>query len=191
MTQLDSLIAELTSGDDTRAEAAVSELASIGRPAIATLVELLESEMADHRWWATRALSEFSGEVAEAGLLRALADPDASVRQCAALGLGARPTPAAIEPLIDCLDSQDSLLGRLASDALAAIGQPAIQALATAARSNRPLVRIGAVRSLAIMQHPEAIGPLFRSIEDPSSMVVHWAEHGLDRLGVGMAFFRP
>jgi HEAT repeat protein len=52
-------------------------------------------------------------------------------------------------------------------------------------------VRIEVVRALAKMQHPDAIGPLFRSIDDPSSLVQHWAEEGLDRLGIGMAFFQP
>jgi hypothetical protein len=41
------------------------------------------------------------------------------------------------------------------------------------------------------MQEPETIAALFRAIDDPSSIVSHWAEQGLEDLDIGMVFFEP
>jgi HEAT repeat protein len=92
---------------------------------------------------------------------------------------------------LEALQNEDTLLRRLAGDALAAAGRQAIPGLVQAVEQGPAAVRIEVVRALAKMQHPDAIGPLFRSIDDPSSLVQHWAEEGLDRLGIGMAFFQP
>ena len=82
-------------------------------------------------------------------------------------------------------------MARLAGDALIALGQDAISALDEASQSEDPAVRIEAVRALAKMRHPQTISALFKAVEDASSIVVHWAEQGLDDLGVGMIFFEP
>jgi HEAT repeat protein len=191
LASLEQLLADLTSGDDARAEAAVPALTVHGDSAIAALKELLGSPIADRRWWATRALVAFPQEEAHQSLLESIADPDPSVRQCAALGLKEHPLAAGIGPLIGQLDSQDLLLARLASDALAELGKAAVPELEMASRHPNPSIRIQAVRALALMEEPEAIGPLFKAIDDPSTMVTYWAELGLDRLGIGMAFFNP
>ena len=184
-------MADLTSGQDARAEAAVPALTVHGQSAAQALIELTNSPIADHRWWAIRALASFPQTEAGNQLIASLQDTDLSVRQCAALALKFQPTPSAIAPLIAQLDSKDQLLARLASDALAAVGAPAVAELSQAASHDDPRIRIQAVRALALMEEPEAIAPLFQSIDDPSSMVTYWAEEGLDRLGIGMAFFKP
>jgi HEAT repeat protein len=191
MASLEQLLSDLTSGDDARAEAAVPALTIHGGPAIHSLRQLLDAPLEDHRWWACRALAALPHEAAGAGLVQALANPSLAVRQCAALGLRQRPDPTAINPLLDSLQNEDTLLRRLAGDALAAAGRQAIPGLVQAVEQGPAAVRIEVVRALAKMQHPDAIGPLFRSIDDPSSLVQHWAEEGLDRLGIGMAFFQP
>lgn len=191
MADIEQLIADLTSGNDSRAQAAVPALTVRGEDAIGPLVEALDKPVADQRWWIVRALAEFDHPAAREALARALRDSDPSVQQCAALGLKHNPSTEAIPALVGHLSAEDRLLARLAADALAAVGPEAVAALDQAARDSDPAVRIEAVRALAIMGHPDAIGPLFKSIDDPSTMVTHWAEEGLDRLGIGMAFFSP
>ncbi len=192
MAELDELLEELSSEDEDRAQAAIPALSMQGAAAIQGLTQLLNSPIADRRWWATYALSVFKAEPdAQKAIIRMLRDPDNAVQQCAALALKHNPTPDALVPLLDTLRSEDRLTARIAGDALAALGGPAVPQLAEAAKDPSPAVRIEAVRALAEMRHPDAIGPLFKCIDDPSSVVTHWAEEGLDRLGIGMMFFNP
>jgi HEAT repeat protein len=192
MAELAQLLEDLSSEDEDRAQAAIPALSVKGAAAIERLTELLDSPIADRRWWATYALSVFKAEPeAQRAVIRMLRDPDNAVQQCAALGLKHNPTPDALVPLMDTLRSKDRLTSRLAGDALAALGAQAVPLLAEASQDTSPAVRIEAVRALAEMRHPDAIGPLFKCIDDPSSVVTHWAEEGLDRLGIGMMFFNP
>jgi HEAT repeat protein len=191
MASLEQLLADLTSGDDVRAEAAVPALTVHGVEAITALLNLLHHPSIDHRWWAVRALAEFKDSSAQAGIRRALADPQASVAQCAALALKGHPSPDSLNSLLLALTRGDRLLSRLAADAMAALGQEAIETLARLAQHDDPQVRIEAVRALADVRHPDAVGPLFLALGDSSQMVIHWAERGLTRLGMEMAFFSP
>ena len=164
----------------------------LGEAAVAALLSLSESENPDHRWWAVRALAAFKQPTAQSGLCRALADQrHPAVRHCAAMGLRQQPAPEALPHLISALYEQDRLLARLAADALAALGKQAIPELQAASEASDHAVRIEAVRALAIMKEPEAAEALFGAIDDPSSIVTHWAEKGLEDLGIGMVFFEP
>jgi HEAT repeat protein len=185
-----TLIAQLISGDDAQAETAAEKLARLDEKPPRELFPLLESDNPDHRWWAVRVLSSFDTELAQASLCAALEDGDPAVRYCAALGLRHSPTPKAIRRLMKKIEEGDRLLSRLAGDALAAIGKPAIPALAKALQDQNPTLRVEAARALALMEHNETIPILFRSMEDPSSMVQHWVDEGLTRLGIGMVFFK-
>lgn len=191
MAAIEQLLSDLKSGDEDRAEAAIPALQAHGRQAIQSLVQLLRSPIVDHRWWAARALAEFPTPNAHQALIQALDDPAAEVRQCAALALQHNPSPEATPKLIAALSAGDRLLARLAADALAAVGAEAVPALSEAAKHEDGRVRIEAVRALATMHEPEAIGPLFEAIDDPSGIVQYWAEEGLDALGIGMSFFNP
>jgi HEAT repeat protein len=192
MADLDQLLEDLSSEDEDRAQAAVPALSMHGHQAVRALSQLLDSPIADRRWWATYALAAFKSDPeAKQGIIRMLHDSDHSVQQCAALALQQEPNLDALPALVHVLHSPDRLTARLAGDALAALGAPAVQPLAEASQDPSPAVRIEAVRALAEMRHPDAIGPLFKCIDDPSSVVTHWAEEGLDRLGIGMMFFNP
>ncbi len=184
-------LAALTAGDDAVAEEAVPALAALGPEAVPPLLELFKSDHGDDRWWALRALAEFDDERAKTALVHALGDADPAVRQCAALGLSQRPAPHALDPLLNLLGSKDRLLARLAGEALTVLGSRAVPGLAQAAKDPSVQVRIEAVRSLAQLRHPDAIGPLFQAVDDPSGLVAYWAEEGLTRLGIGMVFFHP
>jgi HEAT repeat protein len=181
----------LISGEDQRAENAVSALLQLGNPALYAILQLLDQPNAEHRWWAVRALAEFDGIAATEGLCRSLSDPEPGVRQCAALSLRHNPTPEAIIPLSNVLDDNDRLFTRLVGDALAASGKLAIPALERCLNSKNPAIRGEAARALAIMELPETIPILYSAADDPSTIVQYWIEEGFTRLGVGMVFFKP
>lgn len=191
MASLASLIADLTSGDDQRADASRAALRGHGPGALPALTQLAESPQPDHRWWAVRCLAERYEAQADQLLIQALEDPDLLVRQAAALALRDRPLLGAIPALVAMLASEDSLLSRLASDALAAMGSVATAPLAEALQSPSPSTRIGAARALALNLDPAAVPSLYAALEDTSRMVEYWATEGLERRGLGMVYFLP
>jgi HEAT repeat protein len=72
------------------------------------------------------------------------------------------------------------------------LGSAAVQPLIrTLAHDVQPRVRANAARALALLADPAAIPALFNALEDDSLIVQHWAEEGLERLGVGTLFFKP
>jgi len=183
--------AELASGDDRRAERASEALARLGPRSLPRLLQLLESDTADLRWWAVRCLAGIHEARADRALVEALGDPHLAVRQAAALALRQRPLADAIPPLLALLGWDDALLSRLAGDALAACGAAATAALSLAAKDPAPAIRIGAVRALAMNDDPGAIPALYAALEDTSAMVEYWASEGLERRGLGMVYFQP
>jgi HEAT repeat protein len=190
-SEIQSLFEQITSGDDAQAEGALHALADYGEGVLPLLLEQLQSENVDQRWWATAALALIDHPIARRALIDSLDDADTSVRQCSAFGLRHHPNPEAIPPLIHALGDHDRLMARLAADALAALGEEAITPLTQAMRAPESTVRSEAARALSMMDDPSVIPPLFAALDDPSPLVVHWAEQGLTRLGVGMTFFEP
>jgi HEAT repeat protein len=191
MPDLQSILGSLTSGDDQRAEAAIKEIAALGSDAVPLLRRLLSSSEPDSRWWAVRALAEIPSPETPSLLLEALNDPDISVSQCAALALRRQPIPQAIPDLIATLDHPDRLLAHLAADALIAQGEAAVPDLLDALENGPPPVRLEAVRALALIEDQRAIPALFKILDEDSALLEYWAETGLDRMGVGMIFFKP
>ena len=192
---LDELILDLTSGEDARAEAAAKALAERGRDAADALRPLLTSEDADTRWWALRALAESEAFDLE-DFLRAVEDEESAVRQCAALGLLRHPDERAIPALVHALQDEDQLVSRIAGDALAAIGKAAIPALSdfleksASESAAQQMARVNAVRALAAIADPQAIPALMRASEEGSLFMRHWAEVGLESLGLDMVYMK-
>jgi HEAT repeat protein len=191
MQELENLLAELTSGDDERAEAAVSGLASLGPAALPTLRGLLIDDSADTRWWAVRALTEIADAQVPVLLAGALRDDEPSVRQCAALGLRKQPDPQVVPALIATLVDRDHLCRALAADALAAIGEPAVLELLEVMKTGQQPARLEAARALALIGDHRSIPALIAALEEESALMEHWASEGLERMGVGMSFFKP
>ena len=187
-------LAALTSGEDTRAEAAVVELASLPEAswphALEALQGLLRSPDPDTRWWAARALAAPPGGEITPSLLQALQDGDASVRQCAALGLRQRTDPAAVPELVCALDDPDPLVRRLAGEALEAVGSEAVPRLLEVMENGSHIARLEAARALAVIGDTRAIPALFAALDD-SALLEYWANEGLERMGVGMNYFFP
>jgi HEAT repeat protein len=192
---LPEYLAELTCGEDARAEAAARALANLSANAapqvIPALQELLDAPTADHRWWALRTLAAIQHPDIPGILIDALADPEPSLRQCAALGLRLHPSAQAVPALAAILADPDPLAADLASDALIANSASAVPALLEIMGSASQGARLRAVRALAIIGDTRAIPVLFAALDEDSAWIAYWAEQGLERMGVGMMFFKP
>jgi HEAT repeat protein len=190
MPVLDDLLADLTSGDETRAENAVPGLVELGEDAFPALCDLLLSADTDQRWWALRTLAQ-SPRARTEWLLPLLDDSAPEVRQAAALGLCRHPDETAIRPLLRALNDEDVLVSDLARNALVVIGKPAVPILLDVPRDAPQRVRIHTVRALAEISDYAAIPTLMAALEEDSAMLGYWAEEGLERLGLNMVYLKP
>ncbi len=191
MDELQSLLVELTSDDDTRAEAVIPRLVACGKPAMEALLNLLESPDSDKRWWATRALSEFHDHEVSQSLIKRLSDPDVEVRQCAALALYTHPDAQAVPALITALSSSDNILSHLAGNTLIAIGEPAVIPLLEVVKNAEQSTRLEAVRALALIADQRALPVLIEVCKENSVMMEYWANEGFERMGLGMVYLQP
>jgi HEAT repeat protein len=188
---MDDLLLDLTSGDDERAERAAERLAEHGQAAIAALRPLLVAPQAEKRWWAIRALAEIPGGWTAPWSIEALKDEDMAVRQCAALGLSRQPDGRAVPALVEAMSSDDALLARLAANALASTGGEAVPALLEVLENGSQPMRLEAARALAMIGDTRSIPALFNALDGDSALLEYWANEGLERMGVGMMFFKP
>jgi HEAT repeat protein len=192
VSSLQNLLNDLISGDEARAERAVSPLIDLGEAAIPALLDLTKSSDADQRWWGLRVLAQSPHGSRQAGwLVPFLTDPAPEVRQCAALGLAARPDEAAIQPLIRALSDEDSMVGGLAVNALVKIGSAAVPSLIEAVKSAPQPARIHALRALAEIRDHRAIQVMMQVMGEDSALLQHWAKEGLERLGLNMVYIKP
>jgi HEAT repeat protein len=190
MTDHSALLADLVSGEDSRAESAATALAQLGAEAAHSLRQLLSAGQEDHRWWAIRALSAHS-HANGADFLPALQDNSPDVRQCAILALCHHPHPPAADRLIHFLRAPDPLTANLAATALAAIGADAVPALIQTLQSEHPRARLEATRALAQIRDPRAIPALMQALQNDSALMEYWATQGLENLGLNMLLLKP
>jgi HEAT repeat protein len=190
MSALDNLLADLTSGDEARAEACVPDIIALGKEALDSIRALLDSPDADARWWAVRVIASAPPSQA-AILLPLLEDVSAEVRQAAALGLANHPDEKAISSLVRALRDEDSLVSSLACAALVKIGKAAVPPLMEFPTDARMTARINALRALAEIADYRAIPTLMAALDEDSAMLTHWAEEGLERLGLNMVYLKP
>jgi HEAT repeat protein len=198
VTTLQALLNDLTSGNEARAEKAVPSLIKLGEDAIPALLDLTRSSDVDHRWWGLRALAQSPHCRAE-WLVPFLNDPAREVRQCAALGLAIRPDESAVQPLIQALSDEDSMVSSLAVNALVKIGGAAVPALMDVVKRSPERVegeasqsaRIHALRALAEIRDHRAIPLMMKVMEENSALLQHWAKEGLERLGLDMVYIKP
>ncbi|UCH60676.1 MAG: HEAT repeat domain-containing protein [Anaerolineales bacterium] len=191
MREVALLLDELLSGDEQRAERAARQLSAWGEQALSALRDLLDGTTGDDRWWVVRALAEFSGEAAAALLVQALKERDPAIRHCAALGLQRNPSSNAVPKLVELMQDGDSLMLRLAANALVATGAPAVPDLLKLLEGEASPAQLEAARALALIGDTRAIPALFAACERDSALLEYWAGEGLERMGVGMVFFQP
>lgn len=185
------ILDELSCGEDERAEAALSHLAAWGPEVVEPLRERLFNAEAEVRWWAVRALAEVQDDRVPELLVGALTDADKGVRWCAGLALRQHPSVKAVPALLSMLSAEDALTRRLAGDALVAVGNPVVPQLLDAMQTKDMFVRIEATRALAKIGDPRAIQALFEALDDGSALIEYWASEGLEKMGVGMVFYKP
>ncbi len=190
MKSLDDLLASLTSGDETLAEAASLALARRGESALRHLEKLLASSNDDDRWWAVRTLAQFDAPPLE-WLIASLNDPAPEVREAAALAVSAHADEKLIPALIRSLSDSDNMVGALAANALAAIGGAAVPALIEAYENASQNAQIHILRALAEIRDHRAIQLMMRAMDSDSAMLNYWAKEGLERLGLNMIYIKP
>jgi HEAT repeat protein len=187
---LQDLLADLTSGNESRAESAVLALIELGEEAVPALQDLTGSSDVDHRWWSLRVLAQ-SPQVQAEWLVPFLSDPAREVRQCAALGLAIKPSESAIQPLVRALSDEDGMVSSLAVNALVKVGSSAVPALIEVVKDAQQSARIHALRALAEIRDHRAIPVMMKVMEEESVLLQHWAKEGLDRLGLDMVYIKP
>jgi len=190
VTTSQDFLNDLTSGDESRAESAVSALVELGEETIPALLELTKSKDADNRWWALRVLAQSPHSRTE-WLVPFLNDPAVDVRQCAALGLSIRPDESAIESLVGALSDDDTLVSNLAVKALVKIGKAAVPSLIENVKSGSQSARILALRALVEIRDHRAIPVMMQVMNEDSALLQYWAKEGLERLGLDMVYIKP
>jgi HEAT repeat protein len=191
VTTIQELLKDLTSGDEERAEKAVPALVEMGEDAIPALLGLTNSSDVDFRWWAVRTLAQ-SPLCRTEWLVPFLSnDPASEVRQCAALGLVGKADERATQPLVHALSDADSMVGSLAANALVQIGSAAVPSLIETVKDGMQSARILALRALAEIKDHRAIPIMMKVMSEDSSLLQHWAQEGLERLGLDMIYIKP
>lgn len=190
MNELQRLLSELTSGDESRAERAIPALIEFGSDAIPALLDLTRTPDADSRWWALRTLAQSPLSRTE-WLVPFLSDLAPEVRQCAALGLSQKPDASATSSLVRALSDEDSLVCNLAVNALIKIGKESTTSLIEIVQGTRQSARIHALRALAEIRDHRAIPVMMKVMDEESALLQHWAKEGLERLGLDMVYMKP
>ena len=184
-----SVLGDLFSGDDQLAAAAAPLVTGADLPALAAA---LAGADPDARWWAVVALTKIPADRASSLIQQAAVDPDPNLRAAALHGRGQRAAPEAIPTLLRALGDPSDYLARLATEALVNIAQPAVPGLILALQQDpHPGVRANAARALALIADPSSIPALFGALNDESILAQHWADEGLERMGVGQIYFKP
>jgi HEAT repeat protein len=184
------LLADLTSGDDIRAENAIPALAALGVELIPALLEVVQSGGTDSRWWAVRALAA-SPHTQTGDLIPLLDDPASEVRAAVALGLSQHPGESAVPALIRALSDEDSLVAGLAGNTLVKIGGASVADLLKVMDQASLNVRIHALRALAEIRDHRAIPVMMKCMSEESTVLQYWAQEGLERLGLDMVYMKP
>jgi len=83
------------------------------------------------------------------------------------------------------------MVSSLACNALVEVGKPAVPSLLKLSKDAPQIARINAIRALAEIADHNAIPALMAALEDDSIMIQHWAEEGLERLGLDMVYLKP
>jgi len=187
---LQDLLKDLISGNEERAEQAVTALIELGEDAIPSLLDLTHSDDVDARWWALRTLAQSPLCRTEWLIPFLLNDPAPEIRQCAALGLAGKPDESATQPLVRALSDEDNMVNSLAVNALVKIGSSAVPSLIEVVKNGKQSSRIHALRALAEIKDHRAIQIMMHVMQEDSALLQHWAREGLDRLGLDMVYIK-
>lgn len=179
--------------------AAVEALSKIGETAVEPLISALANENKFVRFRAALALGQIGDRRAVKPLINALRDDIGIVRDGAVRALGKIRDPIAIEPLIEISDREIPSMGptlatpegegivhgfqptRIAQ-ALAEIGEPAVERLISTLGTKDVLVRITAIQALGIICDRRSVGPLIHALKAEEAWVREIAAEALGNL---------
>lgn len=188
---MSQILDAVLSGEDARAEPAVSALAVVGGDeAVSAFAQHLAGAHTDGRWWVARALAVIQTPQSVRLLTEMMGDPAADVRACAAMALGELHAAEGAEALAAHLADESAHVAELCSVALSRIGVPAVPTLLRALQDGGSLTRIRAAKALVPIESHEAIPALFQALDDENAVVTHYAEAALERMGVGMVLLK-
>ena len=165
---------------DLRGQAAES-LVKIGKPAIASLVNLLSNPDPGVRLAAVKALGEIGDGRAVEFLTRELDDREDNIYLEAAVALIKTGRPA-VSRLVTLLGDQKILVRTLSQKALSVIGEPAVAPLISVLGDENPVVRKLAAESLGRIADPRAKEPVSKLLEDKDALVRKAAREALGRI---------
>ncbi len=144
----------------------------IGKPAIAPLLEILDSESADleMRWFALRILGEFNEPIIVVSLVKLLEETQEEELAIACAQTLAKIGQPAITALIELLKEEKSRL--LAAKSLAQIRRSeAIEPLLSVVDDSIAEVRFTAIEALGSFHHKDLIPVFIKALQDTSPKV--------------------
>jgi HEAT repeat protein len=83
------------------------------------------------------------------------------------------------------------MVATLAALALIKIGSPSVPALIEVVKTGPQSQRIHALRALAEIRDHRAIPIMMQVMQEDSALLQHWAQEGLERLGLDMVYIKP
>ena len=83
------------------------------------------------------------------------------------------------------------MVGSLAVHALVKIGGAAVPSLIEAVKEAQQSARVHALRALAEIGDHRAIPVMMKVMDEESALLQHWAQEGLERLGLNMVYIKP
>jgi protein-S-isoprenylcysteine O-methyltransferase Ste14 len=162
----------------------IQKLGSLGKPAVAPLLELLEDDNAGTRVDAAAALRDLGSPLAFDPLVRALEDPDENVRWRSAEALGVLGAPEAVDHLVPLLNDSASHIQLTALGILASLGAEEVLTVARElAWSPNSWVRSGAVDALGSLGSKEGLPTVITCLNDEDPYVRRHAVIALLRIG--------
>jgi HEAT repeat protein len=178
-----ALIDALPDSNEQVAQCVARALASIGAPAVRSLLAQLDNPDPRRREMAALALTGIPGQEADRGIENALQDPNRNVRSYAISGLGKTKNDRRLYMLVNVLTEDPSaVLAMDAENALGKIGKPAIPQLAAVLNSENQDGRSRAAIALGRTHDQGAIQPLVRALNDADTTVRRAAASALSEL---------
>ena len=160
------LIACLEDGEDEVRWEAADALVEIGRPAMESLLRMVDRGSGLAKSEAIGVLGRLGDSQAIGPIIENLRDDDKRVRWAASKALAEMGEPA-VAYLIDAIDDPNLSIRKRALEALVEIGGPAIGPLVGALDDQRIRVRWGALEAVERFG-PEAVEPRIQALESGS-----------------------
>ncbi len=161
---MESLSSEYWMGRALAAQA----LTEMGSEAIAPLVNALESQDKERKYWAIRILGKMREKSAYPEIRRFLSDPDAEIRMAALEAMSSYQNPDSIALIIERFLDPAWVVRKHACKAMVKFGRVAVNQLLSALNSIEEDVRYWALRSIGEIKPPGAYQQLIRLFKDKS-----------------------